>query len=293
MKQSRMPVFAERFLQLRGQLSQEEFAKKVGLSRPTVSFYESGERLPDALKLRQIAEKCQVSADWLLGLSDVQSRNEDIQNACHVTGLSESAVKRIQELDNIDYRKSRDDTGNFLHWLNAKLRSMIAADDDFLSDDVFAALLSSTESSDKFFCNSFSDFLSELLDNYVFTLMITSMQLYKDSLIAEEIVHKLLKRMNLKEAEEAIGAIILEPLNNISPGTRRELCKYYVRLHENKRIAAIWGEHEWVASAKEIYDYRANNRFQAVMRMIFHKIKRGESSESYLIEKICAPYIRR
>ena len=95
MKQSRMPVFAERFLQLRGQLSQEEFAKKVGLSRPTVSFYESGERLPDALKLRQIAEQCHVSADWLIGLSDVKTTDTQTRVVCEYTGLDEELVENL------------------------------------------------------------------------------------------------------------------------------------------------------------------------------------------------------
>lgn len=70
MEKQRFPIFAKRFNELRGDMSQDEFSKYLGISRPTVGFYENGARIPDALVLRQIAEKCNVSVDWLLGLSD-------------------------------------------------------------------------------------------------------------------------------------------------------------------------------------------------------------------------------
>ena len=91
----KMPIFADRFLELRGKRTQEEFAKFLGISRPTVGFYESGQRLPDALVLRQIAGKCNVSADYLLGLTDEKTPNQDIQAICKKTGLCETSIKSI------------------------------------------------------------------------------------------------------------------------------------------------------------------------------------------------------
>ena len=58
--QKKLPVFAERFRELRGDMTQDKFADFVGISRPTVGFYENGDRLPDALVLKKIAEKCHV-----------------------------------------------------------------------------------------------------------------------------------------------------------------------------------------------------------------------------------------
>lgn len=91
----RMPVFADRFIELRGKRTQGEFARFLGISRPTVGFYESGQRIPDALVLRQIAEKCNVSADYLLGLTNEKTPEQDIQAICKKTGLSEKSVSRI------------------------------------------------------------------------------------------------------------------------------------------------------------------------------------------------------
>lgn len=93
--EQRFPAFTERFTQLRGDMTQAAFAEFLGMSRPTVGFYESGSRIPDALGVKAIAEKCHVSADWLLGLSDVRSTDGDMQQACNYTGLTERAVKQL------------------------------------------------------------------------------------------------------------------------------------------------------------------------------------------------------
>lgn len=74
----KFPTFAKRFYQLRGDMSQDEFSKYLGISRPTVGFYENGVRVPDAMILLKIAERCNVSADWLLGLSDSPQRVEPV-----------------------------------------------------------------------------------------------------------------------------------------------------------------------------------------------------------------------
>lgn len=74
-------------------MSNTEFAEFLGISRQTVGFYCNGERIPDALGLKSIAEKCNVSADWLLGMSNTKSMETDLKAVCHCTGLSENAVE--------------------------------------------------------------------------------------------------------------------------------------------------------------------------------------------------------
>ncbi|HIQ79133.1 MAG TPA: helix-turn-helix transcriptional regulator, partial [Candidatus Scatomorpha intestinavium] len=69
----RFPEFTERFRELRGERDNTEFGKFLSISRQTVGFYCNGDRIPDALGLKQIAEKCGVSADWLLGLSEFKT----------------------------------------------------------------------------------------------------------------------------------------------------------------------------------------------------------------------------
>ena len=92
---NRLPIFTKRFRELQGERTNTEFADFLGISRQTVGFYCNGDRIPDAVVLRQIADKCAVSADWLLGLTDVQTRNFNLRNICEYTGLSEKAVDMV------------------------------------------------------------------------------------------------------------------------------------------------------------------------------------------------------
>lgn len=91
----RFPQFTKRFRELRGKRDNTEFAKFLGISRQTVGFYYNGDRIPDAMMLKQIAEKCGVSTDYLLGLTDTQSTNADARAAVEYTKLPERAVNLI------------------------------------------------------------------------------------------------------------------------------------------------------------------------------------------------------
>jgi transcriptional regulator with XRE-family HTH domain len=79
-------------------MSQAAFAEFLGLSRPTIGFYERADmengRIPDIDTLKQICEKCNVSADYLLGISDEKTK-ADI-NA--YTGLDENVTDYLHTL---------------------------------------------------------------------------------------------------------------------------------------------------------------------------------------------------
>ena len=93
-----MSVFSERFSELRGSNeSQEQFAERLGLTRPSVGFYENGVRLPRADVLLEIAKRCGVSSDWLLGLSEYRSdrtRNLTLEEI----GFSEAAANHLASI---------------------------------------------------------------------------------------------------------------------------------------------------------------------------------------------------
>lgn len=95
---ARFPEFQSAFVELMGDMTIQEFADKLGMSRATVGFYSSGKRIPDALGIRTIAEKCGVSADWLLGLSNTKALKGDLRQVCNYTGLSQEAVEYLCKL---------------------------------------------------------------------------------------------------------------------------------------------------------------------------------------------------
>ena len=60
--------------------SQAAFARRIGIDRSTLSQLLSGhdDRLPRADTMAAVAQTCQVSADWLLGLSQETAAEEAI-----------------------------------------------------------------------------------------------------------------------------------------------------------------------------------------------------------------------
>lgn len=81
-------------------LSQREMADRVGISNKVLSFYEQGRNTPDAVFIKRFAEVNQCSADYLLGLSNVKTQQTDVQTICRQTGLSEAAVRQLEQHGN-------------------------------------------------------------------------------------------------------------------------------------------------------------------------------------------------
>lgn len=115
-KKNRLPVFTARFRELQGEMTNTEFAAFLGMSRQTVGFYCNGDRIPDAVGLKEIAEKCDVSANWLIGLSDVKTLDPGVESVCEATGLSEVASSSL-----VNAQKMQDVLGSnrFVDILNA------------------------------------------------------------------------------------------------------------------------------------------------------------------------------
>lgn len=71
---------------------QKELAKYLGVTDNTISYFVSGKRMPNTKQIKMIAEYFNISADYLLCLSDVATTNKDIKFICDYTGLSEKSV---------------------------------------------------------------------------------------------------------------------------------------------------------------------------------------------------------
>ena len=90
--------FAKRLVELREKkgLSQQQLADKLKITRQSLSLYEKAERTINIELLGKIADVFNVSADYLLGFSDVQSVDANTQAISKSTGLSEKALQNIQ-----------------------------------------------------------------------------------------------------------------------------------------------------------------------------------------------------
>lgn len=67
-----MEKFIERLKELRTEkgLSQAQLAKATGISTGAIGFWETGERVPNAIAVITLAKYFNVSTDYLLGLED-------------------------------------------------------------------------------------------------------------------------------------------------------------------------------------------------------------------------------
>lgn len=70
-----------RLKELQGCNSVSAFARYLEMPQKTVDTYIKGERKPSTEFILRVCAKCDVSADWLLGLSDSRDRREAPSNA--------------------------------------------------------------------------------------------------------------------------------------------------------------------------------------------------------------------
>ena len=108
----RFPLFQMRLRELQGTMTQKQFADKLGMSRQTVGFYLAGKRLPDALGVVNIAEKMDVSADWLLGTS-ISSKTQTViinkKDAMQKILIADEALKELLKIVDKTHRLATEE----------------------------------------------------------------------------------------------------------------------------------------------------------------------------------------
>ena len=92
-------IMGKRLKLLRGEKSQDAVAKAIGISRGALSFYENGERKPDAEAIFKICQYYNISADSLLGLGESKRK-------CIIPGRFLNAISNLDEY-HIGYAISR------------------------------------------------------------------------------------------------------------------------------------------------------------------------------------------
>lgn len=75
-----LELFSIRIKELRSNMdmTQLQFANLIDVSTPTLSGYENDLKKPSIAVLVNIAQKCNVSIDWLCGLSDKRSTSDEL-----------------------------------------------------------------------------------------------------------------------------------------------------------------------------------------------------------------------
>ena len=89
-----------------------ELAGHLGVTRQTVSNYCLGQTTPSFQLLCEIADFFNVSTDYLLGRTNVQSPSVEIQAIAAATGLTEQTIETLQFLFTRGERTMRQDLFN-------------------------------------------------------------------------------------------------------------------------------------------------------------------------------------
>lgn len=93
----------------------DSLAAEFHTTRQTVSNWQNGATVPDAISICEIAKFFGVTTDYLLGLTDVKTVETDLRAVSEYTGLSEDALRTLQDhyLSNtIEWGKLRRDVLN-------------------------------------------------------------------------------------------------------------------------------------------------------------------------------------
>ena len=148
-----LEIFATRIKDLRDSLkmTQKEFSEYIGIKQQTLSGYERGIMKPPLDIAKGIAEKCNVSLDWLCGLSDKKTSSNIPQTLADIFEMlfliQEYSDIQIYDHEGTVYIRNRDNaiTGaakSTIHAIGFQPFNI----DEFMSDwrKMLDALLSET-----------------------------------------------------------------------------------------------------------------------------------------------------
>ncbi|EXM39592.1 transcriptional regulator [Ruminococcus albus SY3] len=83
--------------------SQKVLADHLEVKPNVVSDFCHGKRTPNTEQIVKIADFFNVSADYLLNMTNIQTTDTDLQAVCKYTGLSENAVEKLHEFYTAEY----------------------------------------------------------------------------------------------------------------------------------------------------------------------------------------------
>ena len=130
-----MLLFPERLREIRREMdvTQDEFAQRVGVSRASLGYYENGDRIPDIVTLANIHKATGVSIYYLLGLTG--QRNDGLNTVKKETGLSDKAIAQLKENEAIVPVLNRLFESDAMDDLSQNLVSALDTSASYLSED--------------------------------------------------------------------------------------------------------------------------------------------------------------
>lgn len=114
-------------IRLKAKLTQVEFAEIFGISVSALSYYETGNRIPDIVFLSRLQEYFNVPTDYFLGLSN--SIKKEYDNVSEMLRLTDTAIEKMLKFIN-DYGSIEPNRNNNLE-IGITLLNRLLENDDF------------------------------------------------------------------------------------------------------------------------------------------------------------------
>lgn len=95
MSSNEKKLLPSRLRSLRGSRTQAEIAAVLGMKQPMWARYEQGITTPGADVLIHICTTCGISSDWLLGLTDQETKNARAEQK--LEGLKKAITELLKE----------------------------------------------------------------------------------------------------------------------------------------------------------------------------------------------------
>ena len=89
-------------------MNQQKFADKCGMSWSIFKSYLDSGHDPSGTNILSVAQACNVSTDWLLGLSKTRNRNIAYETACKELHFSEKTIKALSQISKSIYQEAYD-----------------------------------------------------------------------------------------------------------------------------------------------------------------------------------------
>lgn len=163
----------ERIKEARGTMTKAALAEKCGVEQyQTITKWENGDSLPSLKKLLTLCEIFNCELGYFLGYHPQKTR--DLADCCGVTGLSEKAVYKLQQLNQTDipfftqytefYSKliENQEIVGMLALIPGKIRRLEKSGLTTAEENIF----DSTEQAVRFYKFQMQDCLMRFIDDY-------------------------------------------------------------------------------------------------------------------------------
>ena len=95
-------------------IQMRELAQMIGIGVGSLSQYQNDTTTPSIDALYKIANYFQVSADWLIGLTDARTSNGDVRKVCDLTGLDSESIECLANMKTLSQNHQTIFTLNYL-----------------------------------------------------------------------------------------------------------------------------------------------------------------------------------